>query len=100
MPVAAHAQMSFPISATGMVLVWMGVGVTKPRAATACDERRISDKEGERAKTGANVPHLVVHNHIDMVSAVVLYNWSSSSLLSLIPRSPNTEGLGTRLLLT
>ena len=52
MPVAAHAQMSLPISATGMVLVWMGVGVTKPRAATAYDEgRRIGHKEGKRAKT-------------------------------------------------
>ena len=57
-------------------------------------------RKGREQRHGANVVHLVVHNHIDMVNVVILYSWSSSSLLSLIPRFPTTEGLGTRLLLT
>jgi len=44
-PVAAQAQMSLPMSATGMALAWMGVGVTKPRAVTACEEWRMNDKK-------------------------------------------------------
>ena len=53
-------------------------------------------RKGREQRDGANV----VHNHIDMVNVVILYSWSSSSLLSLIPRFSTTEGLGTRLLLT
>jgi len=52
-PVAAHAQMSLPISATGIVLVWIGVGVTNPRAATAYEEgRTLDNKEGRESKGG------------------------------------------------
>ena len=48
--------MSLPISATGMVLVWIGVGVTNPRAATAYEEGRTLDNKEmrERAKGCTN----------------------------------------------